>query len=939
MNFITSRILRAATYIAIPVLILFSLNQDAWSEKKKPTPSSEITAYIGSPDGTLQVLLTTATETKIKKVKAGSVKKIVIKKGTKVNFVAKPKPGFKAGIIVNGELVKFQPGQATANTLEAKKPKVKELKYKLPGLVAFANTKPVIEARFVENNKPFARNAAVVFSGLGSSIKVTNQNPAPLVGIASSDIGVKNVAWQNQTTGAQGTASGTTNWLASVPFASGDNKIRASMTAKDNSVFTNDTVITFYPQIDFTTPLTSSEEILFTGGIQSLNFQIGLSSPLGANVSLIETDSNGVALAAPATPMHDDGILPDEIDSDGLFTSNVSVDTTNTGFKYFRAKVVKPSGTYYSETVTIWITTPSTNAQAQAAIDLANLVKNRFAQLTGSGKTPNQAMAIILAEIKLLPIVGAAGGGDSFNGLWWITEDGILGGFSTQSGQQKGGGNGGQESNREVRRTLAELASEMAGSTANPALVSYYSTKDLYYVSQMSILPSVLAVQNSDPNRVRTSDSIILSPYINNPVNGPDFGSGDDFFGPWQFLIQNGSLCSQKATKSVVNDGSLVVSLDDFKSVGDYGLVHLSTHGDNLYNGLLSLWEDKWGTNNFLYGYLSLVVFDSGLKVPQNTDGTFDITGHEADLAAKRIALFPDGTIFLTPQFFQHYLGHMPNSVVIFSACRSSYNSSMADAFLAKGAGAVFGYTDYVSTGYAKNTTTEIYTKLISEDKTVKEAFDSAVSKFGANDADNDPAALTLFGNNDLKRYGGEISNAGFEDGGLSPWHSMGDGRLIGQLGNFSPVEGSRMGIVSTGLGFTTESGSLTQNFCMPANAQDLKFSWNYSSEEFVEYCNSVYQDTFTVSLCELDPNTEAPLGCQTLFFKNVDSLCGSVSPVGFSFDQGGVYSTGWLNQTIPVPASMVGKTVKLTVSAGDVGDSIYDTAVLVDGFEITKTE
>jgi hypothetical protein len=61
-----------------------------------------------------------------------------------------------------------------------------------------------------------------------------------------------------------------------------------------------------------------------------------------------------------------------------------------------------------------------------------------------------------------------------------------------------------------------------------------------------------------------------------------------------------------------------------------------------------------------------------------------------------------------------------------------------------------------------------------------------------------------------------------------------------------------------------------------------------------------------------------------------VDSLCGSVSSSDVSFDKGGVYNTGWQSQSVDVTAQ-VGQSGSLTFSAGDVGDSIYDTAILID--------
>ena len=48
------------------------------------------------------------------------------------------------------------------------------------------------------------------------------------------------------------------------------------------------------------------------------------------------------------------------------------------------------------------------------------------------------------------------------------------------------------------------------------------------------------------------------------------------------------------------------------------------------------------------------------------------------------------------------------------------------------------------------------------------------------------------------------------------------------------------------------------------------------------------------------------------------------------SFDKGGVYNTGWQSKEVDV-TSLAGQSGELIFSAGDVGDSIYDTAILID--------
>ena len=66
---------------------------------------------------------------------------------------------------------------------------------------------------------------------------------------------------------------------------------------------------------------------------------------------------------------------------------------------------------------------------------------------------------------------------------------------------------------------------------------------------------------------------------------------------------------------------------------------------------------------------------------------------------------------------------------------------------------------------------------------------------------------------------------------------------------------------------------------------------------------------------------------------KTIDDLCGSVSKVTNKFDQGDVYATGWQTQDIDI-SSYVGKSVSLQFYSTDVGDSIYDSAILIDNIK-----
>jgi hypothetical protein len=140
------------------------------------------------------------------------------------------------------------------------------------------------------------------------------------------------------------------------------------------------------------------------------------------------------------------------------------------------------------------------------------------------------------------------------------------------------------------------------------------------------------------------------------------------------------------------------------------------------------------------------------------------------------------------------------------------------------------------------------------------------------------------------------------------------------------------MGIISTGLGFTEEMGSISQNFCVPDDAEDLLINWNFLSEEFMEWVGSQFQDYFEIAIIDEDQIKHV------LFYMTIDDIANSYPPSLVSpeiiFDQGDVYGTGWQFSTFDI-TPYAGTAVTLVLSSGDVGDSIYDTVILLDEIAI----
>jgi len=215
-------------------------------------------------------------------------------------------------------------------------------------------------------------------------------------------------------------------------------------------------------------------------------------------------------------------------------------------------------------------------------------------------------------------------------------------------------------------------------------------------------------------------------------------------------------------------------------------------------------------------------------------------------------------------------------------------------------------------------------------------------------DPDHPGTWFRLVGATNLDVNQSDIINADFEIAPkkITGWELVGDARAETQLGSSLSVLGKYMAILSTGMGYTQEIGEISQTFCIPQDVTQLRFWWKFFSEEFTEFCGSLYQDAFEASIVG-----QTPSGLQeiTLVSANIDKLCPadqctanpecgtmyqSLVESDVVFDQtgpNGVWNTEWREEVIDVSAFAGQGPVTLRFFTSDKGDSIFDTAVLVD--------
>jgi hypothetical protein len=392
-----------------------------------------------------------------------------------------------------------------------------------------------------------------------------------------------------------------------------------------------------------------------------------------------------------------------------------------------------------------------------------------------------------------------------------------------------------------------------------------------------------------------------------------EFGAFDE--GPAVRDLYEASTCPLFEVDHVLNTAADIESVLEFT---DYGTIVLITHGA----------RDGDGDAVFL---------------TRETANLSNVQEWDVFLILQELTVM-NGVLAVRPEFVRNLPGFFDEAVVYAGSCHGAANSTLADAFFERGAGTFFGYDNVVHSSFAENAAVQLFTELSADLDTTGTAFAAVLP---ATDPSAPNANVVRLGAADLA-YSPDLRNGSFESGTLSGWEQDGDGRVIQKLGAFAPRDGQFMGIISTGLGFTTDSGAIEQGFCLDPAAASLRFDWNFSSEELVEYCNTQFDDPFVVEMV-VNPG-QVDEDVIELFYQDVDTVCDDVNPTKLYFDQSApgcvagsgndclVHSTGWREAILDISgiaATDGGEPVVLRMSNTDSADSIYDSAVLLDGIAV----
>ncbi len=729
----------------------------------------------------------------------------------------------------------------------------------------------------------------------------------------------KSVTWSSDKGGAgpaEGSPYFTTGLIQLMP---GDNTI--TVTAQNELESVSDSItITYNIGFGF------GELKIIPGGIftnqdTSLRFALVMDTfqnYKNDSLTVCECTPQGVCLGSPFK-LADDGNTAstgDEVDGDSIFSAKKSYKKSTPGPLCFRAGATVEANPPYAASSAVYcidVVDLYTADQCQANSNVLKEARAKYSAAYNQGGVGPAAQAA-LEYLQSAPGVAQAGTSTGGYGVWVRFQNGILGALDTSPVGNRGG-----ETQEE-----GFLESGLLGA-----------------VTEVQVL--------TESRRV-----LALAPFRS-------------MFGDFDEAVYLADLLSKSSCPPFRIDGPYAdghAGLAHFRSLSEYGIAIITGHGDSYFRDVPAEIKKQLGWRHM--GSQEVIWTGEGVDCtamapaiktctkqvdcPKGTECI--ITEYQGGLGSSVSGICIDfkqldlrrGNLVLgaerygvLPSHIEQYMGEgLPQSLIYLGTCRSLWNGSLATAFLAAGAATVLGYNGYVTSDYAYFTGRGVIAAMLQEQKL------SGVAMPAGNDQDpaNAGTRLTLLGSSFLNLFHSDLINAGFETGDLTGWFKNGDGRVVSQLGNTGASDGKYMALMSTGLGFTQQTGGIEQDFCIPSESEEARFYWKFFSEEFKEFCGTTYQDTFEAIL-------ESNDGQITMVDTWVDALCPSSECLGcgtqyvglvqssISFDQGDVWNTTW--QTIKKDVrAMAGKgPVTLRFFTGDVGDSIYDTAVLIDGLVI----
>ncbi len=629
----------------------------------------------------------------------------------------------------------------------------------------------------------------------------------------------------------------------------------------------------------------------------SVQISVSPGLDVGDTIRLIKTSPDGSS--SRVGYLLDNGDLSnygDEIKGDGIFSGIVYLSENTTGELTFKASAdVAGSGDMESDEAVVMVFDDLPTGTMHTLMEVQKNMSDQLNQyLDGSQANADNAINQMVNWLQDQQGVANATrvGGTSVDITY---ESGLRGGAIISLLNEDG--------QKVTRGGMLPDESQDIPRNEGPVVPLHKQTRGVAYVEDFD-------KTEFDPNTIGNRNVFIYAPYE------AEFHP----FNERQHIINilDSLECGDFSVTSYVNQEANISRLYEMVN---YGMVVIATHGSG---GDVIMTGEVADTTQTAYQTYKPMLQGDNPKMGIYSNITVSWEGM-VDTAA-------DVYVVYSP-FISSLPGTFPQSVILNNSCESDKTPLLKNAFVANGAKTYYGYDEVVPSDFCIYRSRDIFIELARDNKTT-----GNVSSINTTSGPPLNAKFTISGSGNMK-YTLDLINGDFANG-LMGWTKVGDGRVISQLGFLTPQSGNHMGIISTGMGFTQQMGSISQTLLVPDNVTQLNLKWNFLSEEFLGFIGSQFQDTFEILLISEEGGTEV------LMRKTIDGLAAefgatneeagnliSVSPE-IVFDQGDVYMTGWQSSSFDISAYQ-GKCLSLVLRCTDVGDSIYDTAVLLDDIEL----
>jgi hypothetical protein len=403
----------------------------------------------------------------------------------------------------------------------------------------------------------------------------------------------------------------------------------------------------------------------------------------GASVALYRMSESGRPAGSPLCTLRDDGngAQGDDAASDGVFSCVTSLQESTAHTMALRAQATAGGLRLVSPGATLGVVPPLTDADAYTIVEVqAKALEQWKLQLARLGDTIAARVATVQSLATLDGVADVMLGGDG-SSLEIHFTSGVTGGLIL------------------TPRTLP---------AGTPAALGHGGA----FVARPGFLEDAVpsaaarAPATSDRPRVGNARALVFDPgYFANS----DTGGGSVILTNEAPLIagmlQRSSCPKFTVTQRLDRDASVAALAD----VAQYGTVALSTHGFFAARGDVGFLTGDRINEDFVKKYakdlqLTNVLATTGLP--------------ERDLA---------NLVVVRPPFVSGVGGSFDKAIIYAGSCWSSYNRTLADAFLGKGAAAFFGYTRAVSTQFATMAGRQLFSGLLAGHKSAVDAW-AAVS-------------------------------------------------------------------------------------------------------------------------------------------------------------------------------------------------------------------